>query len=102
MPRKSPWTGWKRDLRTYLSQGGFPESLGAAQRTGSKLISSLAIRKGGEELIQVCSDLDEANTKERELRALNAAGRERPGVGLRLISLEPEAAVLQSRELSVT
>ncbi|MFL6600148.1 MAG: ATP-binding protein [Steroidobacteraceae bacterium] len=47
--------------------------------------------EGGEELIQVCSDLDEANTKERELRALIAAGRERPGVGLRLISLEPEA-----------
>jgi len=47
--------------------------------------------EGGEELIQVCSDLDGANTKERELRALIAAGRERPGVRLRLISLEPEA-----------
>lgn len=47
--------------------------------------------EGGEELIQVCSDLDDADTKQRELRALIAAGRERPGVGLRLISLEPEA-----------
>jgi predicted AAA+ superfamily ATPase len=47
--------------------------------------------EGGEELIQVCSDLDDVTTKERELRALLAAGRERPGVGLRLISLEPEA-----------
>ena len=47
--------------------------------------------EGGEELIQVCSDLDEVTTKERELRALLAAGRERPGAGLRLIGLEPEA-----------
>jgi hypothetical protein len=47
--------------------------------------------EGGEELIQVCSDLDEVTTKERDLRAFLAAGRERPGVGLRLISLEPEA-----------
>jgi hypothetical protein len=39
----------------------------------------------------VCSDLDEVTTKERELRALLAAGRERPGAGLRLISLKPEA-----------
>lgn len=31
---------------------------------------------GGEELIQVCSDLDEANTKVRELRALIAVGGE--------------------------
>ncbi len=44
--------------------------------------------KGGrEELIQVCSDLDEINTRDRDPRALVAAGREPPGVGLRLISL---------------
>jgi uncharacterized protein len=47
--------------------------------------------EGAEELIQVCADLDEATTRERELRALLAAGHERPDARLRLISLEPEA-----------
>jgi Plasmid pRiA4b ORF-3-like protein len=64
---------------------------------GLKLISSFATRRGGEELIQVCSDLGEVDTKERELRALIAAGRERPRVGLRLIGLEPELEGIQPR-----
>jgi hypothetical protein len=66
---------------------------GAYMRTADGFEVNFIVRclEGGEELIQVCSDLDEVDTKERELRALIAAGRERPGVGLRLISLEPEA-----------
>ena len=46
--------------------------------------------EGGEELIQVCSDLDAPTTREREIRALLAAGTERPGALQRLISLVPE------------
>lgn len=47
--------------------------------------------EGGEELIQVCADLDTAATRERETRALLAAGTEHPGAMQRLISLVPEA-----------
>jgi len=46
--------------------------------------------EGGEELIQVCADLDAPATRERETRALLAAGAERPGAVQRLISLVPE------------
>ena len=46
--------------------------------------------EGGEELIQVCADLDTPATREREMRALLAAGMERPGALQRLISLVPE------------
>jgi hypothetical protein len=46
--------------------------------------------EGGEELIQVCADLDAPATRERETRALLAAGTERPGAAQRLISLAPE------------
>ena len=45
---------------------------------------------GGEELIQVCADLDDAVTRDREIRGLLAAGAEHPGATLRLISLTPE------------
>ena len=44
----------------------------------------------GEELIQVCADLDAAATRDRETRALLAAGAEHPGATLRLISLTSE------------
>jgi predicted AAA+ superfamily ATPase len=46
--------------------------------------------EGGEELIQVCADLDAPATRERETRALLAAGTERPGAAQRLISLALE------------
>ncbi|MDE2051671.1 MAG: ATP-binding protein [Gammaproteobacteria bacterium] len=46
---------------------------------------------GGEDLIQVCADLDDAATRDREIRALLAAGSEHPGATLRLISLTPES-----------
>jgi hypothetical protein len=46
--------------------------------------------EGGEELIQVCANLDAPATRERETRALLAAGTERPGTTLRLIGLAPE------------
>jgi predicted AAA+ superfamily ATPase len=44
----------------------------------------------GEELIQVCADFDAPAARERETRALLAAGTERPGAALRLIGLAPE------------
>jgi predicted AAA+ superfamily ATPase len=47
--------------------------------------------EGGEELIQVCADLDAPATRERETRALIAAGTERRGTPLRLISLAAES-----------
>ena len=47
--------------------------------------------EGGEELIQVCADLDVPATRERETRALIAAGTERRGTPLRLISLAADS-----------
>ncbi len=47
--------------------------------------------EGGEELIQVCTDLDSPAAREREVRALLAAGSERPQVLRRLISLVADA-----------
>lgn len=46
--------------------------------------------EGVEELIQVCTDLDAPQTRDREVRALLAAGAEHSGVKLRLITLAPE------------
>lgn len=43
-------------------------------------------------LIQVCAELDDAETREREVRALFAAAAEHPGAGLHLITLTPESA----------
>ena len=45
---------------------------------------------GSEELLQVCADLDAPATRERELRALEAAKREHRGAAMRVISLAPE------------
>lgn len=45
---------------------------------------------GSEDLIQVCADLDDAITRDREMRALLAAAIEHPGATLHLISLTPE------------
>lgn len=45
-----------------------------------------------EELIQVCADLDNAQTREREVRALQAAAVEHPRASLHLITLTPESA----------
>lgn len=51
-------------------------------------------RRAGEDpmLIQVCADLDNADTREREVRALLAAAVEHPRAGLHLITLTPESA----------
>ena len=43
--------------------------------------------EGGVELLQVCADLSDAATAERELRALAAAGERFPGAGKRLVTL---------------
>jgi uncharacterized protein len=61
-------------------------------RTADGLEVDFLVRypEGGEELIQVCADLDEPATRERETRALLAAATERRGTQLRLISLAPE------------
>ncbi len=45
---------------------------------------------GSEDLVQVCADLADAVTRDREIRALLAASAEHPGATLRLISLTPE------------
>lgn len=47
---------------------------------------------GGEELIQVCSDLETPAAREREVRGLLAAAAEHPRASLHLIALEPETA----------
>jgi hypothetical protein len=46
-----------------------------------------------EELIQVCADLSEPETREREVRALLAAAAEHPRASLHLISLQLEPAL---------
>lgn len=43
-----------------------------------------------EELVQVCADLSDPATRNREIRALEEAAREHPKAALHLISLEPE------------
>jgi hypothetical protein len=61
-------------------------------RTAEGLEVDFLVRypEGDEELIQVCADLDAPGTRERETRALLAAGTERPNAVRRLISLVPE------------
>lgn len=51
-------------------------------------------RRAGERpaLIQVCADLDERDTREREVRTLNSAAMEHPGASLHLVTLTPESA----------
>lgn len=48
---------------------------------------------GREELLQVCTDLDEPQTREQEVRALQAAAGEHPRASLHLVTLTPESAV---------
>lgn len=43
-----------------------------------------------QELIQVCADLSDPTTRQREIRALQKAAKEHPKAALHLISLEPE------------
>ncbi|MEW6586763.1 MAG: ATP-binding protein [Nitrospirota bacterium] len=45
---------------------------------------------GHDELIQVCVDLSDLITRQREIRALQEAAKEHPRASLHLISLEPE------------
>lgn len=60
-------------------------------------------RRPGERpaLIQVCADLDDPQTLERELRALQAAALEHPGASLHLITLTPEFAARVPQEVQV-
>ena len=48
--------------------------------------------EGDEALIQVCADLGEPETRERQIRALEAAAAEFPRASLHLITLTPESA----------
>lgn len=50
-------------------------------------------RDGREELIQVCADLYEPATREREIRALHGAAKEHPRASLHLVTMTPEAAL---------
>jgi hypothetical protein len=45
-------------------------------------------RAGGEELIQVCADLSDRETRARELRALESAATEHPGASRRVLVLD--------------
>ncbi|MBI4579472.1 MAG: ATP-binding protein, partial [Planctomycetes bacterium] len=57
-------------------------------------VDFLARRAGDQPaLIQVCADLDDRETREREVRGLQAAAGEHPKATLHLITLTPEAAV---------
>ncbi len=49
-------------------------------------------RDGKEELIQVCADLADEETRERELRALHEAGREHQGAVMHLLLLDRHQA----------
>lgn len=56
-------------------------------------VDFLARHPGSEvELIQVCAELDDPATREREARALLAAAAEYPGASLHVITLTPESA----------
>jgi len=44
-------------------------------------------------LIQVCAELDDPPTREREMRSLLAAAKEPPRASLHLVMLMPESAV---------
>jgi predicted AAA+ superfamily ATPase len=48
---------------------------------------------GNEELIQVCADFSPEETRDRELRALEEASRERPRAGKRLLLLDREQSM---------
>jgi len=52
-------------------------------------------RRAGEKpaLIQVCAELDDRETREREVRALKSAAAEHPRASLHLVTLTPESAV---------
>lgn len=60
-------------------------------------------RRAGEKpaLIQVCAELDDPQTRERELRALKAAAAEHPRASLHLVTLTPESAVGVPEEVQV-
>ena len=47
---------------------------------------------GGEDLLQVCIDLESAATREREVRAITQAAEEHPRARLGMIVLQPERA----------
>ncbi|GAB4108770.1 MAG: hypothetical protein Kow001_07250 [Acidobacteriota bacterium] len=57
--------------------------------------------EGGQTLIQVAADLTDAGTREREVRALLAAARSRPGARPLLLTLTPEAAGRVPDEIEV-
>ncbi|WP_448382468.1 ATP-binding protein [Desulfosoma sp.] len=60
-------------------------------------------RRAGERpmLIQVCAELDDSRTREREMRALLAAAEEHPRARLHLVTLTPESVVGVPRDVHV-
>lgn len=60
-------------------------------------------RRPGEKpaLIQVCSDLDDRQTREREVRALRSAAAEHPKASLNLVTLTPENAGRIPKQITV-
>ncbi|MDZ7369589.1 MAG: ATP-binding protein, partial [candidate division KSB1 bacterium] len=57
---------------------------------------------GRRELIQVCADLEDPDTLQREIRALEAARSEYPNAELRLITLTPDIGSGFSKSIRVT
>lgn len=60
-------------------------------------------RRAGEKpaLIQVCAELDERETREREVRALTSAAAEHPRASLHLVTPTPESAAGIPEEIQV-
>jgi len=61
-------------------------------RNGFEVDFHARFPEGSEALIQVCADLDDPATREREVRALLAAAAEQPRASLHLITLTLESA----------
>ncbi|MBM4297581.1 MAG: ATP-binding protein [Deltaproteobacteria bacterium] len=78
-------------VRVELERRGL--QVGYVRTDGGHEVDFLVRHPGSKtELIQVCAELDEPATREREARALLAAAAEYPGASMHLITLTPESA----------
>lgn len=75
-----------------LERRGLHTTYARTQEEGHE-VDFLARQPGGKAfLIQVCANLDDPGTRERETRALVAAAAEHPEASLHLVTLTPESA----------
>ena len=68
-------------------RGARPEYAGPLELAGAVRRLDARAGDGEEELIQVCSNLDAEETRDREIRALLAAADEHPRASLHLVTL---------------